>query len=178
MNLGIPYNNELHDVDNVEYAEWEDALDNVTGRTKADRQASEEWITYDFLMGRGYFVKQPTVPKPTGDATKSNVPIVDTSLPKAKVKREPKWTPSKILREREQLVKLQEKQLAIQKKILARERDRIIEARLNEPIPLQMYKADGTPYTHGNYISAIIAISILAILAVICSLTVLFAAAS
>jgi hypothetical protein len=165
---GIVYDGELFDeLNSTEYAEWEDAVDAISGKNKEIREATEQWITYDFLMSKGYFVKQPKVPRPTKADEK---PRMDTTgIPRTTQKREPEWSQSKILKERERLVRDKEKILKRKERELKQLRQI---ANRSQARPMQFYKDDGTPYTNGNYLSVMLTVIILFCVVTSCVLSV------
>lgn len=167
MQNAIPYKGELYeDFDSLEYTEWEDALDHVKGSTKAERDASTQWITYDFLISKGHFVHKPDVERPPKDVV-SNVPPIPVDAPMTWRRREPDWTPSRILTEREKIVRAREK-LLNDKQVFSREMARIKNSRKQGR---QFYHEDGVPYNTTSYVKAIITLTV--VVAILLSLVII-----
>lgn len=129
---GVPYGKDMFDVDGLEFCQWEDMMDTTGGDPVAI-----QWGTYDFLIGLGYFISEPSVPRPdtnipantagrAGDTDVMSPGFRDslTSLQTvASSTREPIWTQSKILAERDKLLKEREKMLNIKEAALQRKID-------------------------------------------------------
>jgi hypothetical protein len=191
MSKSILYNKEMYELDNIlQYDEYQDLLNGITGETNEEQDASYEWITYKFLMNHGYLVSEPKMPDPT-KAPESKT----KSKPKSKSKvieprvniPEPEWTPSKLLQAQSKILKeqarfLKEKEKAHEKRELEFEKKEKI--RINKEIDNhykaiqnrpQFYHADGRPYNRSNYINSIIVMFIILMSAVLCLVTFTFA---
>lgn len=140
----IPYGSDLFEVTGVEFCEWEDALEKCP---EGDTNAMA-WATYDVLMNNGYLVSQPTGERPITEPEEKAKPKGRAAGSKRKVKaaaaattrnpgllpandgfdavlnyvagetREPIWTQSRILTERDRLLREREKIAAIKEKAL------------------------------------------------------------
>lgn len=136
----IIYKGELYDEFNTaELNEWENALDAVVGNTKAERDLSTEWITYDFLMERGYFVQAPDAPRPNPNPSESNVPVIPPNAPLATIGRQPLQTQADLLREKERLLRMREQLITAREK-LQREKIQHQRERNARPRPSQIYQ--------------------------------------
>lgn len=165
----ILYNGELYeDFDTGEYTEWEDNLDHIIGNTKAERDASEAWITYDFLISKGHFVSQPTDPRPVENVEESPKPIIPPNTPRSRQKREPQWTQSQMLRERERILKEKEKLFDNKRKAVKRRKAPNARPTRRPARVTQFYNADGTPYSTGNYMNVIMMLAIFGVFMIMC----------
>lgn len=142
FSTAIPYGTDIFEVTGTEFCEWEDALEKCNGDSLAT-----EWATYDVLINNGYLVSQPTEARPvpeapetkqgktkaSGQSTKSKTQEGDSSPGIRDIpdgfniidgrSREPVWTQSRILSERDKLLKERErihelKEKALEQKIL------------------------------------------------------------
>lgn len=119
----IPYGSEMYEVTGEEYCEWEDALEKVGGSGPAS-----EWATFDVLINNGYFVEKPKSERP---AVGNPEVLAGTSRKPGKAKkdasaavisgesREPVWTQSRILAERDKLLTQREKITTLKEKALS-----------------------------------------------------------
>jgi hypothetical protein len=115
------YGDKEYDVTGVEYCEWEDKV-----KLNPDDPVHAEWCAYDVLIGAGYFISPPTMPRPTKKG-KAGEPATEYILPASYAPnatnvsgeaREPLWTQSRILLERDKLLKEREKMLDIKESAL------------------------------------------------------------
>lgn len=96
----------------MEFVEIEDkiaAIENAFGVPDAEKEAAIEWVTYNVLFNAGHFVSKPKVAEPnlskvfTGEQS-SDMPNDNIASPIQPSAREPAWTQSRILAEREKLI--------------------------------------------------------------------------
>ena len=140
------YGNVMHQVDVLEYGQWEDAIEKITGRTAEEQEASYEWITYDFLMDLGIMVSEPKAPRPVGEPT----PPIKSGVPVSETPREKEWTQGRIIREQARLLK-KEQELFKREKAMsqkpAREVREIPTSRIKQlPKRDVFYNAEGQAY--------------------------------
>ena len=122
----IFYGTESYEVTGVEYCEWEDK---IGGLTDINAMA---WVTYDFLMDKGYLVAEPKEPRPHSPPTTANMGTPVTALgANIGASREPVWSQSRILNERAKLLKEREKILDI--------RERALEKKIHNTVPQTDY---------------------------------------
>jgi hypothetical protein len=169
FSTAIPYGTDIFEVTGTEYCEWEDALERANGDSDA-----MEWNTYDFLINNGYLVSAPSSERPAtgGDKEKSgskgspkNKPsgsdLVGGAVSSPGIlgvpdgftliegnTREPTWTQSRILAERDKLLKERERIQEIKEKKLEQ---KIVEQQLLERLK---QKERGSPLSFGSFMSA------------------------
>ena len=133
FNTTIPYGTDLHEVTQLEYDAWDNAIGACDGSPEG-----VEWATYDILIGQGYFVSKPTCKRPSAEEQKeqgtSRTPGFTGQNYGGQFNGEtgawePVWTQSRILAERDKLLKQQEKILATREKAFAQ---KVLEQRLSE----------------------------------------------
>ena len=154
FSTAIPYGTDIFEVTGVEYCEWEDALEKCNGDSLA-----MEWATYDVLINNGYLVSQPTEERPApeapettkrgkkkaaGQTTKSRTQAGDSSPGFRDIpdgfnvidgrSREPVWTQSRILSERDKLLKERERIHALKEQALEH---KIIKQQIYERVKAQ-----------------------------------------
>ena len=173
FSTAIPYGTDIFEVTGTEYCEWEDALERANGDSDA-----MEWNTYDFLINNGYLVSAPSSERPAtgGDKEKSGSKgspknkssgsgLVGGAVSSPGIRgvpdgftliegntREPTWTQSRILTERDKLLKERERIQEIKEKKLEQ---KIIEQQL-----LERYKQKERTSTSGIGQSFYIAIGV------------------
>lgn len=186
FSTAIPYGTDIFEVTGVEYCEWEDALEKCDGNSLA-----MEWATYDVLINNGYFVSEPKEPRPAPveTGTKENVVVLkplagegqtnkDRSPPGGFVNpgirdvpdgftlisgdsREPAWSQSRILIERDKLLKERERIASLKEEALQarinRQRWNDEQARLKRTVDLTFYNPNGKPYTLKDWLGVIVA---------------------
>lgn len=140
FSAAIPYGSDIFEVTGTEYCEWEEALEKA-----GDDPNAMEWATYDFLIRNGYFVNAPK-----SERTQT-VEVADESKPNGVnsqtrripdefgqfiegASREPTWTQSRILTERDKLLREREKIQTLKEKALEK---KIIEQQLTERMKKQ-----------------------------------------
>lgn len=161
----VPYGKEMYEVEGLEFCEWEDMMDTTGGDPVAI-----QWVTYDFLIGLGYFVSEPSSPRPVvssapadtaGVSRKAKVVDTDVMSPGfrdsltnletvASAAREPIWTQSKILAERAKLLKEREQMLSIK------------EAALQKKIENSKSKESGTSFLGWVLVLGLLGIALMA----------------
>jgi hypothetical protein len=161
----IPYGVENFEMTGTEYCEWEDALE-----AAGDDFDAKEWATFDFLISKGYLVTAPKTPRPDKGKPKTTTVTVKPLVISGE-SREPTWTQSRILSERDKLLKEREritrlKEEALEAKI--REQRWLAEQHMiQRTVDLNFYNTNGKPYTlkdwAGIIIAAFIVISLLAV---------------
>lgn len=181
----VPYGTDLFEVTGTEYLEWQEALE---GCDEGDTNAMD-WVTYDFLIRNGYFVKAPAIERPKSEAEgedKGKVKLETEFERRLRLgaeggsvgfresqgervisgeAREPAWTPSKILSERDKLLRERERAAKLKEEALqARIRDqqwREWNKRQNQTIDIRWYNPDGTEYTIGDWLKIILVAGII-----------------
>jgi len=158
FSTAIPYGTDIFEVTGTEFCEWEDALEKANSEPNA-----MEWATYDVLINNGYFVSQPKNPRPT-EAEKEkakedkeerdrNPGIRDGLNLISGNTREPVWTQSRILTERDKLVKEKERILELKQAAFDR--------KLSKARAGAIYDKDGRPFTRVDYGYAIFGVLVI-----------------
>lgn len=149
----IPYGTESFPVDGVQYCEWEDSIE----KCKTDEEV--EWATYDYLISRGYFVSKPkstkpaTAGRPAGVVTGyETIPPIETPRETAYIAPEPAWTPSKILAERDKLLRERERIQAVKEQAFHAKMFQMYQNQEYNRVDLKFRNPDGSEYTVGDWI--------------------------
>lgn len=169
FSTAIPYGTDIFEVDGIEYCQWEDALERA-----GNDPIAMEWATYDVLIDNGYLVSAPSGERPatggnkTAKGTKttpknksSGSGLVGGAVGSPGIRgvpdgfnlvegntREPVWTQSRILIERDKLLKERERIQEIKEKKLEQ---KIIEQQL-----LERYKQKerASPFTFASFMNS------------------------
>ncbi len=152
----VEYDGQKYPITGLEYCELEDSLDaisGVVGITEGDRESASEWTIYRYLIGLGHFVSKPSSEEPQVSKI-FTAPADEVSLPELdqfnEPVREPQWTQSRILNEREKLLRKEEALFKKQKESEVKK----LRALNESNSPLKFYHPDGTPYDRNDYSSA------------------------
>jgi hypothetical protein len=126
----IHYQGANYGVDIITLGDYQDAVGriaDVESKTIEDIQNEEDWITYHFLMDRGFLVSEPMMPDPNkpqedGKETKyKGVVTRDYPHPLDVIDvREETWTQARILNERAKLLNERERFLSRKEKELVK----------------------------------------------------------
>lgn len=154
-NTSIVYQNELYDVDGIEYCEWEDSLDKVVGTTEEEQKASYDWITYRFLISKGIFVSEPTSAEPVGEPAET-APKHEYTWPDTSIPREDKWTQHRLYLEREKLLKAKELWLRQEEAAFYQK----LQEKYEQPNK-QFYHPNGAPYSKTDYAGSLVSLAII-----------------
>jgi hypothetical protein len=160
----VAYGDELFPVGGSIYADVTDkqeAIDKLIGLSEGEKDTAKEWIAYRALIGEGHFVSKPSEPEPSISKVFAE-PLPPDDLPYQP--HEPTWSQSRILAEREKLIKKEEELLKKQKIEFARQIEKYEQVKTKQ----QFYNSDGTPYTTKNYVNSIVVLVILVVVLAAC----------
>lgn len=157
----IPYGTDLHEVTGIEYCAWEDALDKAGDDTNAMEWATfDTLISFGYFVSQPK-VERPITeeqkaaePKGKAKRTRKGAAAATSRIPGPVVEetdditydntltnlvtgasREPVWTQSRILTERDKLLREREKITTIKEKALAQ---KILEMQILKRIPVEV----------------------------------------